>query len=141
MDIEKGWRMKGKLILAFILLGVAVLAIVTELVYLKKVSDAFSYQLEQAIDLLSDKRLDESFSVYKDFSEKFLEQEKIISIFVHDKYVDEIRDIIYETDAYFLKEETSDFFEYEDLIRNIEKIKIKIHDIYESMIPDLKNLM
>ena len=133
--------MKWRLVLAFVLLGVAVSATAAELIYLKNISETFTAQLNFAADLLSEKRFEESFSAYKEFSEAFIKSENTISIFLHDKVVDEIRDILYETDAYFSKGETSEFFEFGDLIRNLEEIKVKIRAIYVSMLPDLKNLM
>ena len=63
----------------------------------------------------------------------------MLSVFIHDKAVDEIRDIIYNTNLFLKKQ--NEYFETEDVLRNLENIKIKIRDIYESMIPDIRNLM
>lgn len=133
--------MKSRIILAVVLVLLASVAITVELIYLKKTADVLCESIDRITDSISKESYDEALSLYKDFSEDFTRKENTISVFIHDKAVDEIRDLIYETDAYFLKRNTSEFFENEDLIRNLEKIKIKIHDIYVSMIPDLKNLM
>ncbi len=133
--------MKSRIILAVVLVVLASVAITVELIYLKKTSDALCKSIDRITESISKESFEEALSLYKDFSDEFIRKENTISVFIHDKAVDEIRDLIYETDAYFLKRNTSEFFENEDLIRNLEKIKIKIHDIYVSMIPDLKNLM
>lgn len=133
--------MKSRIILAVVLVLLASVAITVELIYLKKTSDALCKSIDRITESISKESFEEALSLYKDFSDEFIRKENTISVFIHDKAVDEIRDLIYETDAYFLKRNTSEFFENEDLIRNLEKIKIKIHDIYVSMIPDLKNLM
>lgn len=133
--------MKSRIILAVVLVLLASVAITVELIYLKKTSDALCKSIDRITESVSKESFEEALSLYKDFSDEFIRKENTISVFIHDKAVDEIRDLIYETDAYFLKRNTSEFFENEDLIRNLEKIKIKIHDIYVSMIPDLKNLM
>ena len=133
--------MKSRIILAVVLVVLASVAITVELIYLKKTSDALCKSIDRITESISKESFEEALSLYKDFSDEFIRKENTISVFIHDKAVDEIRDLIYETDAYFLKINTSEFFENEDLIRNLEKIKIKIHDIYVSMIPDLKNLM
>ena len=131
--------MKSRLILAVCLIFFAACAIFFEIFYLKNTSDNFSSQLNNILDLLSKEDYGDAFSLYEIFEQDFFENENILSVFIHDKAVDEIRDMIYESNAYLKKQ--TEYFEIEDIVRNLENIKMKIRDIYESMIPNIKNLM
>ena len=131
--------MKGRLVLAVFLILLAIGAISYEIGYLKSSSDKFTSQLDKVIDFLSLEEYNDAFTLYKSFVEDFFDCESILSVFIHDKAVDEIRDIIYETNAYFEKQQ--EHLKIDEIIRNLENIKMKIKDMYESMIPDMENLM
>lgn len=133
--------MKKRIVLALGLVVIAIAAISVELIYLKKISESLSYRIDYIIELMSQERFDEALLEYEKFTEVYFENENIISVFVPDEAIDDIRSIIYETSDYFSEEETADLFEGEDIVRNLEKIKIKIRDIYFSMLPNVKNLM
>lgn len=131
--------MKSRLFLATCLIFFAAGAIFFEIFYLKNISDNFSSQLNNILDHLSKENFEDAFLLYENFEQNFFESENMLSVFIHDKAVDEIRDVIYETNAYF--ERRAEYFEIEDIVRNLENIKMKICDIYESMLPNIKNLM
>lgn len=131
--------MKFRIVLAVSLMVLAVCVIVYEIVYLKYTSDNFSDQLNNIIEHLTNEDYQNAVLSFESFQKDFFESENMLSVFIHDKAVDEIRDIIYNTNLFLKKQ--NEYFETEDVLRNLENIKVKIRDIYESMIPDIRNLM
>ena len=131
--------MRFRIVLAVSLMVLAVCVIVYEIVYLKYTSDNFSDQLNNIIEHLTNEDYQNAVLSFESFQKDFFESENMLSVFIHDKAVDEIRDIIYNTNL-FLKNQ-NEYFEAEDVLRNLENITVKIRDIYESMIPDVRNLM
>ena len=131
--------MRFRIVLAVSLMVLAVCVIVYEIVYLKYTSDNFSDQLNNIIEHLTNEDYQNAVLSFESFQKDFFESENMLSVFIHDKAVDEIRDIIYNTNLFLKKQ--NEYFETEDVLRNLENIKVKIRDIYESMIPDVRNLM
>ena len=131
--------MRFRIVLAVSLMVLAVCVIVYEIVYLKYTSDNFSDQLNNIIEHLTHEDYQNAVLSFESFQKDFFESENMLSVFIHDKAVDEIRDIIYNTNLFLKKQ--NEYFETEDVLRNLENIKVKIRDIYESMIPDVRNLM
>lgn len=131
--------MRFRIVLAVSLMVLAVCVIVYEIVYLKNTSDNFSDQLNNIIEHLTNEDYQNAVLLFESFQKDFFESENMLSVFIHDKAVDEIRDIIYNTNLFLKKQ--NEYFETEDVLRNLENIKVKIRDIYESMIPDVRNLM
>ena len=131
--------MRFRIVLAVSLMVLAVCVIVYEIVYLKYTSDNFSDQLNNIIEHLTNEDYQNAVLLFESFQKDFFESENMLSVFIHDKAVDEIRDIIYNTNLFLKKQ--NEYFETEDVLRNLENIKVKIRDIYESMIPDVRNLM
>ncbi|MBE6896546.1 MAG: DUF4363 family protein [Ruminococcaceae bacterium] len=131
--------MRFRIVLAVSLMVLAVCVIVYEIVYLKNTSDIFSDQLNNIIEHLTNEDYQNAVLLFESFQKDFFESENMLSVFIHDKAVDEIRNIIYNTNLFLKKQ--NEYFETEDVLRNLENIKVKIRDIYESMIPDIRNLM
>lgn len=131
--------MRFRIVLAVSLMVLAICVIVYEIVYLKYTSDNFSDQLNNIIEHLTNEDYQNAVLLFESFQKDFFESENMLSVFIHDKAVDEIRDIIYNTNLFLKKQ--NEYFETEDVLRNLENIKVKIRDIYESMIPDIRNLM
>ena len=128
-------RVNFKIVFALFILATAAAVIMWEYTFIQSCASEFGQSVEKMINCAKNGDIPEAEAEFNIFVREYHKKEALMSFFLHDRYLDETKEIIDSIEGLFSS--GSD----EELFKELEELSGKIAEIGESILPNLRNIM
>ena len=128
-------RINFKLVFAVFLLALCTAAIVWEYLFIKNFTDDLTAKVENVTVYAKKGDLAAAKNAFEDFEREYIENERLLSFFLHDSFIDDTKEIVSAVEGLFSSDSDDELF------KELERLSQKLKEICESILPNLRNIM